>query len=82
MIVRPLAALVWFVFNQAAEVDRKKREALLHKIQQLVHETAIVIPIWELGFLNGQGPRVQESGLGLIPGHAYSAPYEDVRLKK
>jgi hypothetical protein len=24
---------------------------------------------------------VQESGLGLIPGHAYSAPYEDVKLK-
>jgi peptide/nickel transport system substrate-binding protein len=68
--------------DQAGELDRKKREALLHKIQQLVHEKAMVIPIWELGFLNGQGPRVQESGLGLIPGHAYSAPYEDVRLKK
>ena len=46
------------------------------------HEKVMVIPIWELGFLNGHGPRVQESGLGLIPGHAYSAPYEDVRLKK
>ena len=68
--------------DQAAELDRKKREALLHRIQQLVHEKAMVIPIWELGFLNGQGARVQESGLGLIPGHAYSAPYEDVRLKK
>jgi peptide/nickel transport system substrate-binding protein len=68
--------------DQAAELDRKKREALLHKIQQLVYEKAMVIPIWELGFLNGQGARVQESGLGLIPGHAYSAPYEDVRLKK
>jgi len=68
--------------EQAAELDRKKREAILHKIQQLVHEKAMIIPIWELGFLNGQGQRVQESGLGLIPGHAYSAPYEDVRLKK
>ena len=68
--------------DQAAELDRKKREALLHKIQQLVHEKAMVIPIWELAFINGHGPRVQESGLGLIPGHAYSAPYEDVRLKK
>jgi hypothetical protein len=28
-----------------------------------------------------RGPRVQESGLGLIPGHACSAPYEDVKLK-
>ena len=67
--------------DQAAELDRKKREALLHKIQQLMHEKAMAIPIWELAFINGQGPRVQESGLGLIPGHAYSAPYEDVKLK-
>ena len=27
------------------------------------------------------GPRVQESGLGLISGHAYSAPNGDVTLK-
>ena len=67
--------------DQAAELDRKKREALLHKIQQLMHEKVMHIPIWELAFINGQGARVQESGLGLIPGHAYSAPYEDVKLK-
>jgi peptide/nickel transport system substrate-binding protein len=67
--------------DQAAELDRKKREALLHKIQQIVHEKTMIIPIWELAFINGQGARVQESGLGLIPGHAYSAPYEDVKLK-
>jgi len=67
--------------DQAAELDRKKREALLFKIQQLMHDKAMHIPIWELAFINGHGPRVQESGLGLIPGHAYSAPYEDVKLK-
>src|SRR5438874_2682768 len=67
--------------DQAAELDRKKREALLHRIQQLMHERVMFIPIWELAFINGHGPRVQESGLGLIPGHAYSAPYEDVKLK-
>ena len=67
--------------DQAAELDRKKREGLLHKIQQLVHDKVMAIPIWELAFINGHGPRVQESGLGLIPGHAYSAPYEDVKLK-
>jgi len=67
--------------DQAAELDRKKREALLFKIQQLMHEKVMFIPVWELAFINGQGPRVQESGLGLIPGHAYSAPYEDVKLK-
>ena len=67
--------------DQAAELDKKKREALLFKIQQLMHEKVMFIPVWELAFINGQGPRVQESGLGLIPGHAYSAPYEDVKLK-
>jgi peptide/nickel transport system substrate-binding protein len=67
--------------DQAAELDRAKREALLHRMQQLVHERAIFAPIWELAFLNGVGPRVEESGLGLIPGYAYSAPYEDLKLK-
>lgn len=67
--------------EQAAELDRKRREAILHKMQQLVLDKVLYAPIWELAFLNGVGPRVQESGLGLISGHAYSAPYEDVTLK-
>ena len=50
-------------------------------MQQLVHDKAMFAPIWELGFINGVGPRVAESGLGLITGHAYSAPYEDLKLK-
>lgn len=67
--------------EQAGELDPKRREAILHKIQELIHEKVIYAPIWQLAFLNGVGPRVAESGLGLIPGHAYSAPYEDVKLK-
>ena len=67
--------------EQSAETDRKKREAILHRIQQLVYEKTMLAPIWELAFLNGVGPRVAESGLGLITGHAYSAPYEDLKLK-
>ena len=57
-----------------------KRDAVLQKIQELMHDKAMVAPIWELAFLNGVGPRVAESGLGLIAGHAYSAPYEDLKL--
>src|SRR4029434_3313343 len=67
--------------DQAAELDRKKREALLHRIQQLMHDKVMRVPLWELASIDGQGSRVQECGLGLIPGHAYSAPYEDVKLK-
>jgi peptide/nickel transport system substrate-binding protein len=67
--------------EQAAELDRTRREGLLHRLQQLVHERVMFVPIWELAFLHGAGPRVEEPALGLIPGHGFSAPYEDVRLK-
>ena len=67
--------------EQAGELDRKKREALLHKIQQLMHDKTMFIPLFEPAFINGVGPRVAESGLGLIAQHGYSAPYEDVKLK-
>ena len=69
------------VREQAGEIDAKKREAMLHRIQQMIYERAMVAPIWELAFLNGHGPRVAESGLTLIPGHPYSSPYEDLKLK-
>ncbi len=67
--------------EQAGELDRKRREATLHRIQQLIHEKAMYAPIWELGFVHASGPRVAESGLGLITGWAFSAPYEDLKLK-
>jgi peptide/nickel transport system substrate-binding protein len=66
--------------SQAGELDANKREATLTKIQQLVYERSIYAHLWQLAFLNGAGPRVGESGLGLIAGHAYSAPYEDLTL--
>ena len=70
------------LFNeQAVELDRKRREATLQRIQQLVHDKAMYAPIWELGFIHAHGPRVAESGLGLITGWAFSAPYDDVKLK-
>jgi peptide/nickel transport system substrate-binding protein len=67
--------------EQASELDPKKREAILHRVQQLIHERVMFAPIIEPAFLNGVGPRVAESGLGLIAGHPYSSPYEDLKLK-
>jgi peptide/nickel transport system substrate-binding protein len=67
--------------EQAGDLDRKRREATLHRIQQLIYDKAMFAPIWELGFIHGSGPRVAEPALGLIPGWSFSAPYEDVRLK-
>ena len=60
--------------------DHTRRAATLHKIQQLVHERTIYAPLWQQAFLNGVGPRVKESGLGLIPSYTYSGPYEDLTL--
>jgi peptide/nickel transport system substrate-binding protein len=67
--------------QQADELDRRKREAILFRMQQILHERTIFAPIWQLGFINGVGPRIDESAIGLMAGHPYSAPYEDVRLK-
>ena len=67
--------------RQIAESNAANREAFLHRMQQLAYDYAIYAPIWQLGFINGQGPRVAESGLGLIAGYPYSAPYEDLRLR-
>jgi peptide/nickel transport system substrate-binding protein len=67
--------------TQAAEGDPRKREAILVKMQQIVHERAIFAPIWQLAFINGVGPRVGESSFGRIAGFPYTAPYEDLTLK-
>jgi peptide/nickel transport system substrate-binding protein len=69
------------VREQASEFDPKKREATLHRIQQLVHEKAMFAPLMEPAILYGVGPRVAESALGLITNMAGSAPYEDISLK-
>ncbi len=50
-------------------------------MQQIVHERTMYAPIWKLALINGQGPRVGESGFGLIPGFAYTGPYEDITIK-
>ena len=68
--------------QQSVERDRKKREALLHQIQRLMHERAMYAPLYELVWPNGVGPRVAESGFGLIPFYYYTGPYEDMRLKQ
>jgi peptide/nickel transport system substrate-binding protein len=68
--------------QQAQERDRKKREALLHQIQRLMHERVMHAPIFEPATLHGVGPRVEEAAIGLNPQLYFAAPYEDMRLKK
>ena len=66
--------------QQAKERDRAKREALLHRIQQLTIERAMFAPIMDLRGLIGVGARVAEHTINSIPVHPYPA-FEDVRLK-
>ena len=68
--------------RQARETDVKKREALVHQIQDILRERVTHIPLYELAFIWGVGPRVEEPGINLIRSFAYSGPLEDVRLKR
>ncbi|PYM46254.1 MAG: hypothetical protein DME16_15330 [Candidatus Rokuibacteriota bacterium] len=68
--------------QQAVEMDRKKREVMLHQIQRLVYERVRYGPIYEYIWPSGIGPRVAEPALMLINPYPWSAPLEDVRLKK
>ena len=67
--------------EQSAELDPRRRAATLQRLQQLIHDKAIVAPIYLNAAMMGFGPRVAESGLGLIAGYLWSAPYEDLKLK-
>jgi len=74
---RPVSHLV---IQQARERDPRKREALLHRIQQLSIDRVMFAPIMDYRTLRGVGPRVAEHMLDtrhLVP---YPA-YEEMRLK-
>ena len=68
--------------QQARETDRKKREVMLRQIQQLLYERVRFAPIYDYIWPSGVGPRVEEAALMLINPYPWSAPLEDVRLKK
>jgi peptide/nickel transport system substrate-binding protein len=68
--------------RQARELDRKKREEMLHQIQRLLADRVVFAPIWENAFLNGVGPRVDEAALTLVNAFPYTAPFDDLRLKR
>ncbi|HET8530298.1 MAG TPA: ABC transporter substrate-binding protein, partial [Methylomirabilota bacterium] len=68
--------------QQSRETDARKREALLHQIQRTLHERVRFAPIMDYIWPSGVGPRVAEPALMLIDPYPWSAPLEDVRLKK
>jgi peptide/nickel transport system substrate-binding protein len=67
--------------RQARELDRKKREQMLHHIQRILAERVVFAPIWENAPINGVGPRVEEAAVTLVTAYPYTAPFDDLRLK-
>jgi len=68
------------ILQQARERDPKKREAQLHRIQQLTMDRAMYLPIMDYRTLRGVGPRVAEhalDSLNLVPFPAH----EDMKMK-
>jgi peptide/nickel transport system substrate-binding protein len=66
--------------QQAVERDRAKREALLHRIQQLMVERVMFAPVYEFRALMGVGSRVAEHAINVIPMYPFPA-LEEMRLK-
>jgi peptide/nickel transport system substrate-binding protein len=67
---------------QSRELDRGKREEMLHQIQRLVHERTVFAPLWQYTFLNGVGPAVADARFGAIASFPYTAPYEEIQLRR
>lgn len=66
--------------RQASERDAARREALLHKIQQLTIERAMFAPVMDLRTLNGVGPRIAKHTITDV----WMSPFascEDIELK-
>jgi peptide/nickel transport system substrate-binding protein len=66
--------------QQARERDVAKREALLHRIQQLTIDRAMYAPIMDLRGLMGVGPRLADHTINSIPMYPFPS-HEDMKLK-
>jgi peptide/nickel transport system substrate-binding protein len=68
--------------EQVNEQNPRVRKQLLDRIQQIIDERVVFIPVMGSVFINGVGSRPEVHGLGLLSYYPYSAPYEDLKLKK
>jgi peptide/nickel transport system substrate-binding protein len=68
------------VEQQARERDIKKREALLHRIQQLTIDRAMFAPVMDMRALTAVGPRVADHAINAVP-MSFFPSWEDMRLK-
>jgi peptide/nickel transport system substrate-binding protein len=66
--------------QQASERDPNKREAILHKIQQLTIDRAMFAPVMDLRALMGIGPRVTKHTITDVWMSPFPS-YEDMEIK-
>jgi len=66
--------------QQAGERDRIKREALLHKIQQLTIDRVMYAPVMDLRALMGIGPRITKHTITDVWMSPFPS-YEDMEIK-
>ncbi len=55
---------------------------MLHRIQRVAYERVMFAPLWQYTFLNAIGPNVVDARFGAIASFPYTAPYEDLRLRR
>ena len=67
--------------QQAAERDPKKREEMLHKIQQMTIDRTMFAPVMDLRSLNGIGPKVIKHTIGDVFLDPFPS-YEDMEIKE
>jgi len=67
--------------QQMGERDRSKREALLHKIQQLSIDRVMYAPVFDLRALMGVGPRVAKHTITDVWMSPFPS-YEDIEIKQ
>jgi peptide/nickel transport system substrate-binding protein len=66
--------------QQAREREAARREALLHRIQQLTIDRVMFAPIMDLRGLRGVGPRLADPAMDTVHLYPY-ATYEDIKLR-
>jgi peptide/nickel transport system substrate-binding protein len=66
--------------QQSRERDPRRREVILHRIQQLTIDRAMFAPIMDLRALFGIGPRLADHAMNIVPLTAFPS-YEDMKLK-
>jgi peptide/nickel transport system substrate-binding protein len=68
--------------RQGRETDAKKRGAMLNELQQALYDRVRFAAIYDYIWASGVGPRVEDPALMKIDPYPWSAPLEEVRLKR